>query len=285
MRRIIRNTKRLFLAVAIITLFGAVACSGENTPTPSVPITMYPPTIYFVDTNVDDASGTTEGFNVSFYVDTNEFSYTESAHVIYYYDVNPPTKVGEPAYSAPGTYIVKAYTDESVAWKNVPPGNHTFSAQVVNVDDMPFIPPVIAQNTINVPPAGNQTPELRLVSLQMDLTSPQSAQATPQPLAAAIAQVICFAHNFKINDDNIGQQNVTDEGHYIYYLDVEPPTIKGQPAITAPGTYKITAQDSCLWEGLTSGRHVFSVQLVNNDNTPLDTPVIVQIVITLPAEV
>ena len=181
MRRIIRNTKRLFLAVAIITLFGAVACSGENIPTPSVPITMYPPAIYFVNTNIDEASGTTEGFNVSFYVDTNEFSYTESAHVIYYYDVNPPTKVGEPAYSAPGTYIVKAYTDESVAWKNVPPGNHTFSAQVVNVDDTPFVPPVIAQNTIDVPPAGNQTPELRLVSLQMDLTGPQSAQATPQP--------------------------------------------------------------------------------------------------------
>ncbi len=74
--------------------------------------------------------------------------------------------------------------------------------------------------------------------------------------------------------DKIGQANVPGEGHLIYYLDVQPPTVPGQPALTAPGTYAVSAATSYLWTGLVEGVYTFSVQLVANDNTPLVQPVV-----------
>jgi len=77
--------------------------------------------------------------------------------------------------------------------------------------------------------------------------------------------------------DKIGQANIPGEGHIIYYADVQPPTTPGQPALTAPGTYEVSANTSYLWTNLFTGVHTLGVQLVNNDNTPLSPPVIAQV--------
>lgn len=61
-----------------------------------------------------------------------------------------------------------------------------------------------------------------------------------------------------------------DGGHIIYYLDVTPPLKKGESALTAEGTYFITRETVHVWENLPAGAHTFAVQLVNNDNTPLE---------------
>ena len=81
--------------------------------------------------------------------------------------------------------------------------------------------------------------------------------------------------------DKIGQANVPGEGHIIYYLDVQPPTTPGQPAVTAPGTYAASAATSYVWTELAEGVYTFSVELVNNDNTPLVPPVVSSITINV----
>ena len=91
-------------------------------------------------------------------------------------------------------------------------------------------------------------------------------------------------YNFKLNDDHVGQANVPGEGHYIYYLDVDPPTTQGQPAITAAGTYKITAGSSFTWSQVPTGTHTFALQLVNNDNTSLNPAAIMKTTLTMPPE-
>ena len=70
--------------------------------------------------------------------------------------------------------------------------------------------------------------------------------------------------------DKIGQANVPSEGHIIFYLDVTPPLKKGESALTAEGTYSITKDKVHVWEKVPAGAHTFWVQLVNNDNTPLE---------------
>jgi hypothetical protein len=59
------------------------------------------------------------------------------------------------------------------------------------------------------------------------------------------------------------------EGHIICFKDVTPITEPGLPAETRPGTFQISYQTSCTWYNVTSDTHTFSVELVNNDNTPL----------------
>ena len=70
--------------------------------------------------------------------------------------------------------------------------------------------------------------------------------------------------------DKIGQPNVPGEGHIIFYLDVAPPLKKGESALTAEGTYFITTDTAHIWQNVPAGAHTFWVQLVNNDNTPLE---------------
>lgn len=64
-----------------------------------------------------------------------------SGHLVYYRDIVPPVLPGRPAFSEPGTY---AAVDSLVyVWHNVTPGTHTFSVQLVNVDNTPLDPPAI----------------------------------------------------------------------------------------------------------------------------------------------
>ena len=87
--------------------------------------------------------------------------------VIYYYDVIPPTEKGKPAFTGAGTYMDSPQlADVPAVWKNVPPGIHTFSAQLVNKDYTPLDPPVIAQSTVVVPEAITTLPALQSMTVQ-----------------------------------------------------------------------------------------------------------------------
>lgn len=79
--------------------------------------------------------------------------------------------------------------------------------------------------------------------------------------------------NFKLVSKT-GEPNVAGEGHIIYYLDVNPPTALGQPAITAEGSFAHTVSTSHTWTNLSDGPHRLSVELVNHDETPLSSPAI-----------
>jgi hypothetical protein len=64
------------------------------------------------------------------------------------------------------------------------------------------------------------------------------------------------------------------EGHIIFFKDVTPRTDPGLPAKTSQGTYQVSDKPSCTWYNVTEGTHTFSVELVNNDDTPLVPAVI-----------
>jgi hypothetical protein len=87
----------------------------------------------------------------------------------------------------------------------------------------------------------------------------------------------------EVNDfelvNKLGQKNAEGEGHIHYYLDAAVPTAPGKPAVTAPGTYVPTANTSFTWQNVSAGMHNISVQLVNNDHTPLEPLVISQNII------
>jgi hypothetical protein len=82
--------------------------------------------------------------------------------------------------------------------------------------------------------------------------------------------------NVKVDDFNLanklGAANVDGQGHIHYFMDVPVPTTLDKPAITAAGTYYPTANTSYTWTNVMPGMHNFTVELVNNDHTPLNPP-------------
>jgi hypothetical protein len=52
-------------------------------------------------------------------------------------------------------------------------------------------------------------------------------------------------------------------------MDVAVSTTPGKPALTAAGTYYLTANTSYTWTNVTTGMHNLTAELVNNDHTPL----------------
>ncbi len=77
--------------------------------------------------------------------------------------------------------------------------------------------------------------------------------------------------NFKVVDKQ-GQANVTGEGHLHYYMDVTPiPSAAGQPAIPSDtnATWAHVSDTSYTFRNVPPGTHTFTVQLVNNDHTPV----------------
>jgi hypothetical protein len=81
--------------------------------------------------------------------------------------------------------------------------------------------------------------------------------------------------------EKTGQQNKPGEGHIIYYMDVTPPMEQGKSALSDEGTYAISTETAHTWNNLKPGTHTFWVQLVNNDNTPLEPPAAVRVYVTV----
>jgi hypothetical protein len=89
--------------------------------------------------------------------------------------------------------------------------------------------------------------------------------------------------NFSLVND-VGRTVTPGEGHIICFKDVTPRTEPGLPAETQPGTFQISYQTSCTWYNVTPDTHTFSVELVNNDNTPLVPAVIDAVDVTAVAQ-
>jgi hypothetical protein len=81
-----------------------------------------------------------------------------------------------------------------------------------------------------------------------------------------------------------GRPVTPGEGHIICFKDVPPRTVPGIPAKTQPGTFQISYQTSCTWNNVTQDTHTFSVELVNNDDTPLVPAVIDAVDVTAVAQ-
>ena len=99
-------------------------------------------------------------------------------------------------------------------------------------------------------------------------------------VSAGSVKLFIEATNFMIVNQ-LGKSNRGGEGHVHFFLDVDPiPTTKGKPAVSAEGTYHAVAASSYTIPGIAPGKHTLAVELVNNDHTPLDPPVVAAISIT-----
>jgi hypothetical protein len=187
-------------------------------------------------------------------------------HLHYFMDVDAPATIGKPAVTAAGTYA--ATPAISYTWTNVGGGSHRFSVELVNNDHTPLNPPVIESISVLV------IPEIGPPS--MVILSPRDNSVVEGDKVTVSVQ----ASNFNLVD-KLGQANAAREGHLHYFMDVDAPTAAGQPAVTAAGTYAATSADTYTWNNVSTGTHVFSAELVNNDHTPLNPAVVAKITLVV----
>jgi hypothetical protein len=181
-------------------------------------------------------------------------------HLHYFMDVAAPTAPGKPAVTEAGTWVTTIET--KYTWHNVGGGSHTFSVELVNNDHTPLNPPVVVTKTILV------IPEIGL---------PRAVILTPRDGAVLSAGEITIkteVSNFNLVD-KIGQPNVSHEGHLMYFIDLQSPYARPP----APGVS--SAANSYTWKNVPAGRHTFTIELVNNDNSVLDSSVTTTIAVTV----
>jgi plastocyanin len=101
----------------------------------------------------------------------------------------------------------------------------------------------------------------------VSITSPANGASLPAGNVTVTIQV----QNFNVVDKQ-GQTSVPGEGHVHYYMDVSPiPSDPAKPAIPsdASAVWAHVAATSYTFTNVAPGTHTFSVQLANNDHTPV----------------
>jgi len=211
--------------------------------------------------------GVTAG-DVTINVDVTDFDIAgkgnpEAGHIIYYIDTPVPVYYDHLAISGAGTYAVSDKLSHT--WSGVTPGEHTFSAQLVKGDNTPLPSPVVNTVKLHVaPPKGDP---------KLSISLPKSGDSlTPGPVYIGV-----MTKNFILSGAHIGATNRTGEGHLIYYIDEEPPVDPGAPALTE--TSVVSVKTDHIWRDVKAGTHTLYVQLVNNDDTPLKTPVVASVTV------
>lgn len=122
-----------------------------------------------------------------------------------------------------------------------------------------LLPAAVAQDDDN----GNLT-DNNTTGVNVTIISPED----DEQVAAGNVTVEVNLTNFTLVEPT-DQPNAPGEGHLHYYLDAPIPTNESEPAIPETGGYVISTNTSHTWENVTSGEHNFSVQVVNNDHTPI----------------
>ncbi len=190
-------------------------------------------------------------------------------HVHYYLDYNAPTTPNQPALAPNGT-IWQHVASTTFTFHNVTAGSHFVSVELVNNDHTPLNPPVTAKVTVTMTSSTPGSPTLTIV---------QPANGTT--ITGSDVMVMIQVSGFNIVDKQ-GQPAVSGQGHVHYYLDYNAPTAQGKPAVPPNGTiWQTTANTTYTFHNVTAGSHFVSVELVNNDHTPLNPPVTAKVTITV----
>jgi plastocyanin len=270
MKKVVFHLNRLLLAIAITSsLLVLTACSKisstTTTPAPTVKITS-PATMVPTPGNV---TVTVQVANFKIIDKQGQANVSGGGHIHYYMDVDAPTTQGQPAIPTSGVWAHVATT--SYTFTNVPGGQHKFSVELVNNDHTPLNPPVVA--TINVVVLAEiGVPNLVIVT-------PRDGDTLPVGDIMVSTQVT----NFNVVDKQ-GQASASHEGHLHFYLDIDAPTTQGQPAIPASGVWAHVASTDYTFTNVSAGTHTISVELVNNDHTPLNPPVVQKITVMVTAQ-
>ncbi|MDD1646452.1 MAG: DUF4399 domain-containing protein, partial [Methanomicrobiales archaeon] len=118
---------------------------------------------------------------------------------------------------------------------------------------------------------------------QVTITSPQNGASLPAGSVTVTIQV----SNFNIVDKQ-GQAKTVGEGHVHYYMDVSPlPSDPAKPAIPADANavWAHEAATSHTFTNVPPGTHTFSVQLANNDHTPVTPLATASVTVTVTGSV
>ncbi len=278
------NWPLIVAALLVVLLAGLIACAApQRVPAGTAPTAPAPPRL-FPDIDALTARVLVQGGQVTDTVIVSvgspglETSFDWSGEFVYYLDAEPPTGTDESALTAEGTY--KVSVEPSITWEGVEPGEHIFSVQLVDRDRTPLDVPVIATVAFPVPTPGSPSPAVQALTVSILCRVGYVPPGMGAPLlptadfACGEVNVSPQVRNFRVSAENIGQPPTPGEGHYIYYFGAEPPTTPGQEALTEPGTYVITADSTITWTAVEPGQYTIWVQLVNNDNTPLEPPVV-----------
>ena len=142
--------------------------------------------------------------------------------------------------------------------------------------------PAFAGDMMVLPDAGPGGPA-SVLGFKLGATNPAVKLASPADganIAAGDLVVNAEVTNFNVVDKQ-GEANNDVEGHLHFYLDVDAPTTTGQPAIPSSGTWADVSGTTYTFPKVAAGTHTISVELVNNDHTPLNPPVVQKITVTL----
>ncbi len=256
MTPIMRSNSK-FLGIVIAVVLAAILIAGCASPSPSIKITS--------PTN----GSTITGPNVTVNVSVQNFNIVDKqgqanvpgeGHVHFYMDVSPlPSTPGQPAIPANASAVWAHVSGTTYTFTNVPPGTHTFSVQLANNDHTPVEPLATDSVTVTVV-ASSGGPSITIVE------PPEGAT-----LPVGNLTVLVSVKNFTIVDKQ-GQANAPGEGHVHFYLDVSPlPSTPGQPAIpaNANATWAHVSGNTYTFTNVAAGMHTISVQLANNDHTPV----------------
>ena len=107
------------------------------------------------------------------------------------------------------------------------------------------------------------------------ITSPKDKATITGSNVTMTIQITNFAITPQSMDMNNvqGMQNKAGSGHIHWFIDVPAPTDTSKKAETAEGTWKMHDDTSYTFTNVQPGTHTLSVELVNNDMTPLSQPV------------
>jgi hypothetical protein len=198
-------------------------------------------------------------------------------HIDWYMDVDVPLTQGTP--SIPKFGLHQDTITATFTWKNVPIGTRQFAVQLENNDNTPLGTPAVDSIVLNVvPPA---TGPAIFGALGMGYQGGTSPSTFFYDAATKDALIAVGTRNINITDVSTqgNPVNVAGQGHFIYYLDFDPPIV-GKINLVQ-GSVVVAYTNSYIWKNVPTGFHTFSVQLVNNDNTPIIPSLIYKIAVNL----
>jgi hypothetical protein len=262
------NVKRLkifspFVALALISIgLSAISCASASLLATKITFTNPPGNIY----RIGDVPVSVSISNYNIVYTPGEPPLTGDGTLIYFLDVIPPVTPGKTATTEQGTWVNS--TSTSHTWHNVGSGLHTISVELVNSDLTPLDPPVASTMQVEIVPEPGDPTSVIISPRDSVTVSPGDV-----PISAEVNNLILVA--------NTGQAPAPGEGHIIYFMDVEVPTNPGEAATTDAGTYSATADTSYTWHNVPAGVHTFSIELVNDDDTPLSPAVVAAVTINV----
>lgn len=285
----------LVVSVLTLVLVGLSGCvSSTEAPAPEATPSYSAPPETVPDIQRASARVVMEGGkvtnDVNFRVDTPCCSlYANWAgNITFYLDADLHDMSGESAQAAES--ITQTSFNSIITWEDLSPGSHTFAAQLITPASTPIEPHMHAGIDLEVPPPETDQPVINSLSVETlcrpGYTAPRMPGRPQQEgdrQACADINVNLDVLNFRVVD-KIGEKTVFGEGHFIYYFNVVPPTSPGTPAFTEEGTYVATTDNIVSWFGVKPGEYSLWAQLVNNDNTPLEPPVVAGATIIVPVD-